>query len=288
MCTLHLAALFVCATLVVNAQSPSSATLYEGARLIDGNGGPAVDNAAFVVENGRFTQVGRAGQIKAPAGAARVSLAGKTVIPALIDAHVHLADSRDAMLEQLRGKAYWGVGAVMSLGTDPGDVVFKVRDEVIPNAARVRTAGRGITTPEARALGRASLDHDRGASAQGRRRRTLARDVDIIKIWVDDRDGTVQEAEPPSSTSAVIDEAHQRGRTGHRPYLQPRGCERSPARRNRCLCARSARQGRRRRARVPGQGARGRGAGAEHARSRRPHRPRVAERLDTRRGVSRN
>ncbi len=71
------------------ARPRRTATVYEGARLIDGNGGAPVDNAAFVVEGGRFTQVGRVGQLKAPAGAARVSLAGKTVIPALIDTHVH-------------------------------------------------------------------------------------------------------------------------------------------------------------------------------------------------------
>jgi imidazolonepropionase-like amidohydrolase len=205
--TLHLAVLFACATLVVNAQTPSSATLYEGARLIDGNGGPAIDNAAFVVENGRFTQVGRAGQIKAPAGAARVSLAGKTVIPALIDAHVHLADSRDAMIEQLRGKAYWGVGAVMSLGTDPGDVVFKVRDEVIPEAARVRTAGRGITTPEE---GRTTVPYWITTEAQARKavQELAARKVDIVKVWVDDRDGKYKKLSA-DLYGPVIDEAHK-------------------------------------------------------------------------------
>src|SRR5262245_10351934 len=63
----------------------TAATIYEGALLIDGNGGSPVENSAFVVEGGRFTQVGRVGQLKPPAGATRVNLAGKTVIPALID-----------------------------------------------------------------------------------------------------------------------------------------------------------------------------------------------------------
>src|SRR5687768_2928117 len=73
---------------------PRTVTLYEGARLIDGRGGAAIDNAAFLVENGRFTQVGRAGQLKAPEGATRVSLTGMTVMPAIIDTHTHLNTTR--------------------------------------------------------------------------------------------------------------------------------------------------------------------------------------------------
>jgi hypothetical protein len=52
------------------------------------------------------------------------------------------------LIEQLQRKAYYGVGAAMSLGQDTGDVAFQVRRETIPNAARFRTAGRGITMPE--------------------------------------------------------------------------------------------------------------------------------------------
>ena len=69
-----------------SAQGSGAATLFEGVRLIDGTGGPALDNAAMVVTNGRITAIGRTGQVTAPAGADRVSLAGKTVIPALVDA----------------------------------------------------------------------------------------------------------------------------------------------------------------------------------------------------------
>ena len=110
----------------------ASATVFEGARLINGTGGPPVENAAFVVEGTRITQVGRAGQVKAPAGAARVSLAGKTVMPAIVDTHTHLASERDALVEQLQGKAYYGVAAAMSLGQDAGDVAFQVRAKPSP------------------------------------------------------------------------------------------------------------------------------------------------------------
>jgi len=122
--------------------------VFQGARLLVGSGGAPIENAAFVVENGRFAQVGRADQVKAPAGAAKVDLAGKTVMPAIVDTHTHLATTREELVNQLQGKAYYGVGVAMSLGTDSGDVAFQVRNEIIPGAARFRTAGRGITMPE--------------------------------------------------------------------------------------------------------------------------------------------
>src|SRR5438876_3052420 len=109
-----------CLTTVIKAQQPASATVYEGARLITGDGSAPVTDSAFVVENGRFTAVGRKGQVKAPAGAAHVDLTGKTVIPAIIDAHKHLAITRDALVDQLQHFAYYGIGGTMSLGQDTG------------------------------------------------------------------------------------------------------------------------------------------------------------------------
>src|SRR5262245_6883933 len=76
------------------AAQGSGATVFQGARLIVGNG-TTIDKAAFVVENGRIAQAGPADQIKAPAGAARVDLAGKTVMPAIVDAHTHMATTRE-------------------------------------------------------------------------------------------------------------------------------------------------------------------------------------------------
>ncbi|MGH7006496.1 MAG: amidohydrolase family protein, partial [Alphaproteobacteria bacterium] len=184
-----------------------SATVFQGARLIAGSGGAPIDNAAFVVENGRFVQVGRADQIKAPAGAAKVDLAGKTVMPAIIDTHTHLATTRDELVNQLQGKAYYGVGVAMSLGTDTGDVAFQVRNEIIPGAARYRTAGRGITMPEP---GRSEAPYWITTEAEARKavQELAARKVDFVKIWVDDRDGKYKKLTPPLD-GAIIEEAHK-------------------------------------------------------------------------------
>ena len=193
----------------VQGQTPApAATLYEGARLINGAGGPPIDNAAFVVSGGKFTAVGRAGQVQAPAGAARVSLAGKTVMPSIVDTHIHAAaENRQALIDQLQGKAYYGVAAVLSLGTDPGDLAFQVRNETIPNAARLRTAGRGITTPEP---GRTDVPYWITSEAEARKavQELAARKVDIVKIWVDDRDGKYKKLSP-DLYGPVIDEAHK-------------------------------------------------------------------------------
>src|SRR5258708_22287852 len=73
-------------------QAPArpDAMLFEGARLIAGDGRPPIDNAAFLVENNKFSKVGRKGEVRGPAGATRVDLTGKTVIPALVDPHNHI------------------------------------------------------------------------------------------------------------------------------------------------------------------------------------------------------
>ena len=55
-------------------------TLYEGATLIVGDGS-SIENSAFIVQNGRFSRVGSSGDIEAPAGAVRIDLTGKTVMP---------------------------------------------------------------------------------------------------------------------------------------------------------------------------------------------------------------
>jgi imidazolonepropionase-like amidohydrolase len=198
-------------SLPATAQAPPATrtTLFEGARLISGTGGPAVENAAFIVEGTRFTRVGRAGELKAPASATRVSLAGKTVMPAIVDTHTHMASAREALVEQLRGKAYFGVSAVLSLGQDAGDLPFKVRAEVIPGAARFLTAGRGITMPEP---GRSEAPYWITTAAEGRTaiQELAARKVDIVKIWVDDRDGKYKKL-TPDLYGPVIEEAHKHG-----------------------------------------------------------------------------
>ena len=189
------------------AQQGSAVILFEGARLIVGDATAPIADAAFTVADGRILQVGRRGQLNVPAGATRIDLTGKTVMPAIVDAHTHMPVIRAALIEALQRKAYYGVSAVMSLGQDTGDVSFQVRGETIPGAARLRTAGRGITMPEP---GRTEAPYWVTTEAEARKAVAdqAARNLDLIKIWVDDRDGMFKKL-TPALYGAIIDEAHK-------------------------------------------------------------------------------
>jgi imidazolonepropionase-like amidohydrolase len=190
------------------AQTPASTvTIFEGGRIIVGDGRAPIENASFIVDGARFTQVGSAASVRAPAGATRVSLAGKTVMPAIIDTHTHLSQTREALVDDLRRRAYFGVGAAQSLGQDTSNVPFEMRGQTMPGLARIFTAGRGITAPEP---GRTTAPYWVTTTAEARTavQENAAKKVDMIKIWVDDRNGTVKKLSPELYT-AVIDEAHK-------------------------------------------------------------------------------
>jgi imidazolonepropionase-like amidohydrolase len=193
------------------AQTPT-VTVFEGARLLIGDGRAPIENATFIVSGNHFTQIGRAGEVKAPAGARRVNLAGKTVMPMIIDTHTHLSQTREMLTNDLTRRAYYGVSAAQSLGQDTTDVSFQIRAETaagkIPGAARFFTAGRGITGPEP---GRTMAPHWVNTAAEARAAvdEEAGKKVDMIKFWVDDRMGTVKKLTPDIYT-AIIDEAHKK------------------------------------------------------------------------------
>ncbi|MDH3418699.1 MAG: amidohydrolase family protein [Gammaproteobacteria bacterium] len=186
----------------------STATAYTGARVIVGNGN-VIENATFVVDNGEFTAVGAAGSVSAPAGAAEVDLSGMTVMPMIIDSHVHTTLSVEGLTQDMQRRAVMGVSAALSMGRDAYDELLALRDNPPPMAARFRTAGRGISRPEP---GRPTEPHwvDTTDEAREAVRTEAARRVDIIKVWVDDRDGQYPKI-TPELFAAIIDEAHLYG-----------------------------------------------------------------------------
>ncbi|HEY6340178.1 MAG TPA: amidohydrolase family protein [Bryobacteraceae bacterium] len=212
-------------------------TVFEGARLITGDGA-VVGNSAFVVDNTRFTQVGQRGQLQIPAGAARVDLSGKTVMPAKVDLHGHIGFqhdtdgtmakeyyTRDNLIDHLQRLAYYGFSAIIGIGdlmdrsdlhggrTRWGDAPLRVRDEIVPGAALFRTAGPGIAWPDSGAQGHPSradvpypvttLEEARSAVQDNARMKP-----EFIKIWVDDRGGQKKKLTPPLYL-AIIEEAHK-------------------------------------------------------------------------------
>ena len=61
-----------------------------GGRLIDGYGGPPLENSVVVINGNRITAVGQEGTIAIPAGARVIDTNGYTVMPGIMDMHVHL------------------------------------------------------------------------------------------------------------------------------------------------------------------------------------------------------
>ena len=224
-CLLVLAAACSSPTPAAEQRSEATVRLFEGARLIPGDGSAPVEDSAFLMERDRITRVGKKGEIPLPAGAERVDLTGKTVMPALVDAHSHLGYTdvkrnttaaanftRDNLVDHLRRYAYYGISATLSMGVDRGEEPYELRANPVPGAALFRTAGRGIALPNAGPGAEYRKDAAYGVTTEDEARKAVqelaARKVDIVKIWVDDRDGTVKKL-PPPMYRAIIDEAHK-------------------------------------------------------------------------------
>jgi imidazolonepropionase-like amidohydrolase len=190
-----------------SATAGAQVTAFEGVRLIVGDG-RSVENATLVVDGSRITAAGATG-IHVPDGARRVNLSGKTVMPVLVDVHTHLSQTREGLIRDLKRRAYYGVGAAMNMGMSETEADLQLRGDPQPGAARIVTAWRGITRPEP---GRSTAPFWINTEAEGRAAvlELAKRKVDLVKIWIDDRDGKYSKLTPPLY-SAIIDEAHHNG-----------------------------------------------------------------------------
>jgi len=79
---------------------PAGRIALTGARLITMKGDEVIEDGVVVIEGNRIAAVGPAGSVQVPADAKRVDLAGKTVIPGLIDAHWHGSMGSDEIIPQ--------------------------------------------------------------------------------------------------------------------------------------------------------------------------------------------
>jgi uncharacterized protein (TIGR02145 family) len=209
----------------------SGTIAYEGALFIIGDGNPAIEDGVLVVRNGRILVVGRSGVVRIPDGARRVDLTGKTVMPALIDAHVHIGyegyTSWGAknytpanVLDHLQREAFYGVAATQSVGSSPLEESIQFqRDQ---RAGKFPAASRfffmpGYAPPNGgpdevlRAATSALHVINEVSTAQEARasvRKMSSRGIRAVKIWVDDRRGTYPKM-TPEVYEAIIDEAHR-------------------------------------------------------------------------------
>jgi imidazolonepropionase-like amidohydrolase len=230
------AALTAWIAVLAHAQGPG-AVLYEGARLIVGDGSPAIEKSALLVENGRITASGRQGEVKAPAGAARVDLSGKTVMPAMINVHVHIGYESytswgaanytpQNVLDHLQREAFYGVAVTQSVGSSPTDASMQFqRDQTagkfppasrflfMPGMAPPNGGPDAVLLKGTQAL-KAVSEVSTPDEARSAVTSMAAKNLKSVKIWVDDRRGSYPKMTPEVYT-AIIDEAHKHGMMVH-------------------------------------------------------------------------
>jgi len=214
--------------------------LYEGARLIVGDSSAPIENAAFVVRNGRITAIGPKDSFQAPAGAAHVDLVGKTVMPAFNNIHVHMGyegyvswsvenHTPENLLDHLEREAFYGVGTAMAMGEQPTDfaITFQ-RDQLagkFPPAARFFFAA-GLAPPgggpdhlliQGTGPLHAVYEVATAGEAVAAVRKIAALKIKELKFWVDNRDNTRggMKKMPPEVYIPLIEEAHKHGMMVH-------------------------------------------------------------------------
>jgi imidazolonepropionase-like amidohydrolase len=187
-------------------------------------GAPARDNVNIVLRHDRILVVQDAME-PLPDKAKVLELKGKTVMPALMSSHVHLgmtngteAGSRQVTeendLRQLYKFSKYGIGAVLSLGTDL-DFIYKIRDNsqrVDSTLPLVLTAGRGFGVPGGAPPAAMGIDQvyrpKNVAEAKKQVAELAAKKPNVIKIWVDDFDHSMKKKMEPEIYRAIIQEAH--------------------------------------------------------------------------------
>ncbi|MDO8677423.1 MAG: amidohydrolase family protein [Acidobacteriota bacterium] len=196
---------------VLAASIPASAqpTAFVGGRLIDGTG-RVIDAGTVIIDGGKITAAGPSASTPVPAGAARVDVKGKTLMPGIVNAHGHVADTvglrtdpasymRDNVLRQLRTYAQYGVTTVFSLGGEQAPA-FELRDEQsrgVIDRARLFVSGPVITG-------------DTADAARANANKAADMKPDLLKIRVDDNLGTSRKM-PEPAWRATIEQAHARG-----------------------------------------------------------------------------
>ena len=206
--------------------------LFTGARVIVGDG-RVIEDAAFLVRGDRIVRVGNAGAVQAPPEASVVDLTGRTVMPALVNTHAHLGweryaswgsqnFTRENLVDHLHRHAYYGVGTIISTGSDREEIALEVRQAQrvgeVAGARYLVSPGLGIPGggPNPRFTNDAGWWGLHGVSSPAEAREVVrseaARGIRILKIWVDARDERrgARVKLHPDIYAAILDEAQVR------------------------------------------------------------------------------
>ncbi len=195
-------------------QATSDVTFYFGARVIPGDGSPVIEDATFIVSNGKFTAVGKKGEVTPPKGSGRIDLTGRTLTPVFfnLQAQPGLSNGpsygpknygRESVIADLDRYAYYGIMLAM-----------QIRDEQRQgkvNGARLYTSGRGIVARGGGPAGLGNIPISVATAGDARKAvsELAAKKVDAIKLWIDDDNGKGAKLKS-DIYGAAIDEAHKR------------------------------------------------------------------------------
>ena len=218
-------------------------TILTGALLLDGTGGPAVSGRAVVVEQGRITAV--VGAAEAPSGAT-VRLDGLTLLPGLINMHVHLcfggeADPAAALLREpyamtvinatlrARQTVEAGVTTVRDLGgRDYAELSVRdaIRRGLIPGP-RVLCAGRGVCMTGGHGWNLIGREADGPDDVRKAVREQLKAGADVIKIFA--TGGVMTAGVEPNAAQLTLDEVRaaieEASRAGRRTAAHAMGSD---------------------------------------------------------------
>jgi imidazolonepropionase-like amidohydrolase len=126
---------------------PSGAVALVGARVITMAGlkpGPiqgtpgVIDNATVVIEGNRISAIGPSSSVPVPAGAKRVDVKGKTIMPGIIDVHAHLGGESSGLLAQTS----WPLAANLAFGVTTSHDPSNDSETVFTNAELIRSGAK--------------------------------------------------------------------------------------------------------------------------------------------------
>src|SRR5215467_1522596 len=205
-------------------QSSSDTTFYFGARVIPGDGSPVIEGATFIISNGKFTALGKKGDVPVPRGAGQVDLTGRTLTPVLfnVQAQPGLSNgplygpknyNRESVMADLDRYAYYGIMGVLSGGTDDNDLATQIKDDQKQGkakGARLYTSGRGLAAKGGGPSGLGNIPIAVGNESDARKAVADQADkkVDVIKLWMDDGEGKGAKLKGDAYTAAIA-EAHK-------------------------------------------------------------------------------
>jgi imidazolonepropionase-like amidohydrolase len=160
----------------LQARAQAQTLVLEGGTLIDGTGRNPVNNAVIVIEGSRIKAVGARGQVSYPPNARVITTDGRTILPGLFDAHVHLRDYMPQMF--LR----YGVTSVADTH-DPTEWSLAQRDAI--NSGKIRgprTFVSGERAANTREGNPPSIPLQTVDEARAYVRKLVALGVDVIKV----------------------------------------------------------------------------------------------------------